>query len=301
MSARRRLAIALGALLAASGAPGCLQVDSFFFAGEPIDDYRWDEPAPELDGDLTDPHASIVTAADRREGFATLADGAEIHWVFARRPGGASTTILYSHGNGPNLGRFWDRVEALWSAGFHVLTYDYPGYGRSTGSATERGLYDAIDAVWDEVVPAIPEIDPGAVVLYGYSLGAGPTFHLAARTLHDDVAPRGVVTESAWCSIAAQIRDGATFDLPPTLLTHLAIDNCARAAEIRGSRAITLLHGTEDVVALPRQARLLAEASGGGAVLVLVEHARHADLPVVAVDSYPDLVRAAVDRAIAGP
>ncbi|MDQ3031939.1 MAG: alpha/beta fold hydrolase [Myxococcota bacterium] len=287
----------VGAVALAAVLPGCLQVETFFFAGRPIDEYRWDEAAEELDGDLTDAHPSLVPAADRVEGFVPLEDGTEIHWVFARRPG-ATATILYSHGNGPHLGRFWDRVERLWEMGFHVLVYDYPGFGRSTGTSTEAGLYASIDAVWDEVVPSIPEIDPDRTILYGYSLGGGPAFHLASRTARATRRPRAVIGESVWCSIEAQVQDGAFLDLPRELLAHLEIDNCARIAELGTGMPVTLLHGTIDTVATPRQAMLLESAARGPLELEWIPGARHAEVPNVAGDGYRETIERVVADAL---
>lgn len=294
----KRLALGSALLASAITLPGCLQIERFFFAAQPVDEYRWDDEAPpELDGDLSDPHASLVPASDRVEGFVALADGSEVHWVFARRAG-ATATILYSHGNGPHLGRFWDRVERLWEMGFHVLVYDYPGFGRSTGTPSEPGLYAAIDALWEEVVPTLVEIDPARTVLLGHSLGAGPTFHLAARTARLGRRPAGVIAESAWCSIEAQVQDGAFLDLPRELLSHLEIDNCARIGELGRDLPVTLLHGTGDRVTPPRQALLLEAAASGPVELVWIDGAGHADLPNVAGDRYVELVSGAISAAI---
>lgn len=265
--------------------PSCLQVDTFFFAGQPIDGYRWDEAAPELDGDLTDPHPSLVPESDRIEGFARLEDGRAIHWVFAHRPG-ARTTILYSHGNGPHLGRFWDRVERLWELGYHVLIYDYPGYGRSEGDASEQGLYDAIDAIWDQTLAGLPDADRADVMLYGQSLGGGPTLHLAARTHRDAIAPRAVIGESIWCSIEALIQDGAFLDLPRELLSHLVIDNCARLSELDSGTPVLLMHGTRDTTVPVRHAHLLEAAATFPITVRIVDGAHHTDIPNVAGDDY---------------
>ena len=124
----------IACFLAAASVCAACQVGDFFFAGSPAEPYRFDEIDPQLDGDLSSPHPSIVPAALRDEGFVTRGDGTSVHWVLARQPEGAtSTTVLYSHGNGPGLGRFWDRVEILWQLGFQVMIYDYPGFGRSGG------------------------------------------------------------------------------------------------------------------------------------------------------------------------
>jgi alpha-beta hydrolase superfamily lysophospholipase len=288
-------AMILIAISVATG--GCLRIDSFFFAGEPIAEYRWDGDAPpELEGDLGAPHASIVPAADREEGFATLADGTPVHWVLARRPG-ATITLLYSHGNGPHLGRFWDRVERLWELGFHVLIYDYPGYGRSGGVASEQGMYDAIFAVWHQTIPSLPGIDRGRVALYGHSLGAGPALHLAAVLARSAQRPLSVIAESTWCSVEAQIQDGAWLDLPGELLSDLEIDNCARIAELGRTLPVLLLHGSLDRVAHPRQARMLERAAGGPVELHVIDGAGHTDLPNVAGADYTTWIHAHLDRA----
>lgn len=289
---RRARAAAIALVLAA-----CVQVEDFFFTGEPIDGYRWDEAAPELDGDLTDPHPSIVPASDRVEGFVALASGAEVHWVLARREG-AEATLIYAHGSGPHLGRFWDRVELLWSLGYQVLVYDYPGYGRSTGEASEAALYAAADAIWDAIVPSLSEIDPERTLLYGYSLGGAPTFHLAARTAREERRPRGVIAESVWCSIEAQLEDAAFLDLSPELITHLEMDNCARIAELPPEVPVTLLSGTDDRVTPPRQMRLLESAASGPVRLVVVEGAEHSNLPIIAGERYAEWIDEAVREAL---
>ncbi len=64
--------------------------------------------------------------------------------------------------------------------GFNVLAYDYPGYGTSGGRASEQGCYDAIGAAysWLREEKGIPAEQ---IVLFGRSVGGGPTIDLAAR------------------------------------------------------------------------------------------------------------------------
>jgi len=40
-------------------------------------------------------------------------------------------TILYTHGNGEDLGTVVDQVDLWADEGFGVLAYDFPGYGRT--------------------------------------------------------------------------------------------------------------------------------------------------------------------------
>ncbi len=56
--------------------------------------------------------------------------------------------VVYFHGNGGNLSLWLPALAALHRLHFRVLAIDYRGYGLSTGSPTESGVYlDAAAAV----------------------------------------------------------------------------------------------------------------------------------------------------------
>lgn len=263
--------------------PGCRAVDAvFFLPSAPTDGYDFDGVDPDLDGDISDPHPSIVGPDDRREGFVETPSG-RVHWVFARRDG-ATTAILYSHGNAANLGRYWDRVERLWSLGYNVLIYDYAGYGLSEGEPSEAGTFDAAQGAL-EVLAAQPEVE--RVWLYGYSLGGAPTYELAARAERGE-APRveGAISESAWCSVREVLSDGAQVGVPSHFVTDLEMDSCARVRELEAT-PLLLMHGTDDPTIPIRHLHLLEEAAVGlDATAIEVEGAGHHDVPVVAGADY---------------
>ena len=72
------------------------------------------------------------------ERWITTEDGVRLHAWFAGVPG-APATLIWSHGNGGNIGGRGDVLLALASEGVSVLAYDYRGYGRSEGSPSEAG------------------------------------------------------------------------------------------------------------------------------------------------------------------
>lgn len=296
MSARVRLAALLAAALGA--ASGCLTLDSLLYNPVPVDGYHWDEADPNLDGELTDPHPSVVPAADRQEGFVA-ADGDQIHWVFAHRAG-ARGTILYSHGNNRNLGRYWDRVERLWEHGFQVLVYDYPGFGRSTGSPDEASVFAAAEAVI-ELLSTLPDVDPARVWFLGYSLGAAPSFAMAVRGARGElpVAPVGVISEAAFCSTEALVQDGSFLDLDGDYLVENALDNCARMAELE--RPTLVIHGAADSFIVVRHAETLHGLAIAPSTLWVVPGGHHSDLPLVAGDEYDARVIDFVQTTAAAP
>uniref|UniRef100_A0ACB8GAS3 Monoacylglycerol lipase abhd12 n=1 Tax=Sphaerodactylus townsendi TaxID=933632 RepID=A0ACB8GAS3_9SAUR len=86
--------------------------------------------------------------------------------------GSNSPVILYLHGNGGTRGGE-HRVElykVLSSFGYHVVTFDYRGWGDSIGSPSESGLtYDALH-VFDWIKARSGD---NPVYIWGHSLGTG--------------------------------------------------------------------------------------------------------------------------------
>ena len=90
-------------------------------------------------------------------------------------------TVLYSHGNAVDLGpmcRFYIRFGKTINC--NVLSYDYSGYGVSSGQPSEKNLYADIEAAW-QVLRQRYEVAPENIILYGESIGTVPTVDLATR------------------------------------------------------------------------------------------------------------------------
>mmetsp|Transcript_23906 Transcript_23906/g.33206 ORF Transcript_23906/g.33206 Transcript_23906/m.33206 type:complete len:516 (-) Transcript_23906:40-1587(-) len=118
-----------------------------------------------------------------------------VHIVKHRR---ARCTVLYSHGNSEDLGpMISNQYLSEWFRGNYV-SYDYTGYGYSEGGQhTEEHVYNDIEAVYKYLITEAG-ISPDEIILYGRSLGSGPTVHLAS-TKPKGIA--GMVLESALLSI----------------------------------------------------------------------------------------------------
>jgi len=88
-------------------------------------------------------------------------------------------TILYSHGNGEDMGQMEPYYRMFESNGYNVLAYDYHGYGTSEGSPSEQATYAGIDAAYDYLVQS--GVAPERILLLGRSIGCGPATDLATR------------------------------------------------------------------------------------------------------------------------
>jgi len=116
-------------------------------------------------------------------------------------------TLIYSHGNAEDVGLSLPYLDHLSRCcNCNVLAYEYCGYSIAEGEPSEKNCYECIDAAyryltegrmdvedkkkntlrWEENRSSKIEsfvVDPSRVVLFGRSLGTGPTVDLAARLL----------------------------------------------------------------------------------------------------------------------
>ncbi|XP_068647239.1 uncharacterized protein [Aristolochia californica] len=106
--------------------------------------------------------------------------GNKIVATFWRQPY-ARFTLLYSHGNAADLGQMQELfVELRTHLRVNIMSYDYSGYGASTGKPSELNTYYDIEAVYNCLKKEYG-IRQEDVILYGQSVGSGPTLHLASR------------------------------------------------------------------------------------------------------------------------
>ncbi|MGD1714678.1 alpha/beta hydrolase [Dapis sp. BLCC M172] len=106
-------------------------------------------------------------------------DGVQITGIYLPLPK-AKYTILYSHGNAENLGRILPRLRDLRDIGFNIFSYDYQGYGTSQGKPSVEGAYEDINAAYEYLTQKLG-IPANQIIVYGRSVGGGPSVDLASR------------------------------------------------------------------------------------------------------------------------
>eukprot|EP00884_Botryococcus_braunii_P006997 jgi/Botrbrau1/16299/Bobra.0066s0068.1 len=100
--------------------------------------------------------------------------------VLLRHSSNSRKTILMSHGTAVDVGRLipWYK-EVAEDLKVNLCVYDYSGYGRSTGSPSVSNTLADIEACYNWLLKN--RFSPSDIVLYGQSIGSGPTANLAAR------------------------------------------------------------------------------------------------------------------------
>ena len=195
-------------------------------------------------------------------------DGVAIHgWHIPaapdsiRLPPHGPLTVLFLHGNAGNISHRFEKLAILRDFGVSVLIVDYRGYGRSEGRPGEAGLYRDARAALDHLTGE-RGLDPGAIILYGESLGSAVAAHLAAES-----GVGGVVLEAAFAS-ARDVGQAMFPFLPVRWLMRSRFDT--ERAIARVDAPILLLHSRDDEFFPPRHAERLLAASPGRARLVLL-------------------------------
>jgi hypothetical protein len=117
-------------------------------------------------------------------------------YVPAERPRGV---VLFFHGNAGNIAHRLDSVKIFNDLNLDTLIFDYRGYGRSEGAASEAGLTRDAEAVW-RYLTETRGVQPERIVLFGRSLGAAVAAGLAAGT-ESGAVPAGVIVESGFVSV----------------------------------------------------------------------------------------------------
>lgn len=152
----------------------------------------------------------------------------------------AKVTMLFSHGNAEDLGMIYEWFcEFSKELNVNLLAYDYEGYGKATGTPTEQACYDDIDAAYNYLTQE-KNIIPSDIILYGRSLGSGPSCYLAERLQRDGISVGGLILQSPFLSVfrvAFNFRFTLPWDMFPNV-DRIAYIECP----------IFVIHGTRDEV-----------------------------------------------------
>lgn len=176
-----------------------------------------------------------------------------------------SPALLWFYGNGENIASIWPILRDFQPPGTALLVVDYPGYGGSTGRATEAGVYEAADAAYEELARR-PGVDPKRIYVYGRSLGTAAATYTAVN--HPTA---GLVLESPFTNAREMSRQH--YGLFPRFVLRLGLDNLARVKDLRCP--LLVFHGSEDQLVSPEMGRRVAQAAPGPTELVLIEGAGH--------------------------
>ena len=224
----------------------------------------------------------------------TTADGTPIAAAFAPAAhadgsprGDADTrpTVLFFYGNGGTVESSWSQLDAIRRLGANVLIPDFPGYGASGGRPSEPACYAAADAA-DVYLHHRPGVDPGRLIVAGWSLGAAVAIDVAAHH-----PPAGLATFNAFTTMPEMAARLLPW-LPSRLICAARYDNETKIATVHCPTLVC--NGLRDTLIPAPMSDRLAAAAGGPVTRLRVATADHNSI----FDAEPEVVWPAMQKLI---
>jgi len=202
------------------------------------------------------PHTNV------RTGNLTLRSGEFQLDAFYQAPPPGRPVILFSHGNGEILAYVKPFLQEMIQHKYGVMAYDYAGFGGSEGKPSEQQSCMDIEAAF-KYLTETKKIAPRRIVIFGFSLGGGPSCHLASKH------PECHLVLAA--TFASAIQVVLPFSLPGD-----RFPNAKRLS--RTPSPVLIFHGTADKVIPFRNGRKNYDSAIGRKKFISVPNADHNDL-----------------------
>mgnify|MGYP000930744208 CR=1 FL=1 len=185
-------------------------------------------------------------------------------------PSEEAPVILYSHGNAEDLSYMEDYLQEFRRRGYGVAAYDYEGYGTSDGKPSEKSTYRDIDRVYRFLTDEAG-ISPERIVIYGTSVGGGPSCYLAEKS-----PAAALVLEAPFTSAFAVVKMG--------WLPGDRFRNLRRIGNIR--IPVLIIHGDRDSIVPFAHGEALYEKANEPKRFYRVDGAGHNNIRLAAGERY---------------
>jgi len=164
----------------------------------------------------------------------------------------AEYTVLFCHGNGGNISHRLDTISLYNKIPLNFFIFDYRSYGKSSGSVSEKGLYEDVAAAW-KYLTGTRKISPEKIIIVGRSLGGSIAAYAAA-----EFAPGGLILESTFTSMTKIAQQRLPF-VPVSWLLHYKLPTGENLVKVKCPVMIT---GSPDdtIVPFKYSKKLFAEA-----------------------------------------
>lgn len=213
------------------------------------------------------------------EHYFTTSDGVRLHgWFFSAADRNAPV-IVWCHGNAGNLTDRADMAVELARRGVSVFVFDWRGFGRSEGRATEKGLFHDAIAAHDHV----RALGATEIVMYGESVG-GPYAAWVAKERKD---VRAVILENSFPSLK-DIGNAIYRPLPLGWFAPFALRTTKWLNE--AGVPVLVMHGTRDAVIPYALGRKLYDGLNVPHKELLTGDAGHCEIPLFEARRYYDTV-----------
>lgn len=225
-------------------------------------------------------------------------DGRTLHGWFIRasdaKPGESRPAVLHVHGNAGSIDAHAAFCAWLADHGYHVMVFDYRGYGRSDpGPVRRAGLVEDTRAAWRAMTDR-DDVDADRSVLFGFSIGTVIGLGAVAAESGDrntwNPGPCGVIACAGFSSWPGVAGDHLPF-LGPVLIRS-GID-AERSVATLGDTPLLIIHGDADRIVRVHHADRIHAAAKSADVPVTFLRVPGADHNTLLIDE-PDAREAIV-------
>jgi len=195
--------------------------------------------------------------------------------------------VILAHGNAELIDYCLPEFRPFGKLGVHVLLVEFPGYGRSGGSPSQKSITAAFAAAYDMLVHR-PDVDSTRIVLLGRSMGGGAVCQLAQKR-----PSAALILISTFTGIRSFAKDY----LAPPFLIRDPFDNLAILGAYKGP--VLIIHGKHDELIPHRHGKALFQAAANGKLITYV--CGHNDCPPDSRTFWHDMERFLRDAGVLEP
>jgi hypothetical protein len=179
--------------------------------------------------------------------------GVRVHGWYVPRVQ-AKGAVLILHGNAGSIALRIDWLRMFHELGYASLIIDYRGYGKSSGSPSEQGVYADAQAAWNHLTGGERGFKAKDIVVFGKSLGGPIAALLAAKT-----APRALILHSTFTSVPDVAQEIYRI-FPVRWASRISFDTRAYLGSVRAP--VFIAHSPDDEIIAYHHSQRLYEAAG---------------------------------------
>lgn len=161
----------------------------------------------------------------------------------------SNKTVLILSPNAGNIGHALPIVSIFYkNFGYNVFIYSYRGYGKSTGTPSEKGLNLDADRVLEYLTQEDTQVQLSSLILYGRSLGGAVAIYMAATK---SALIHGLILENTFLSIRKTVPHIFPLLKYITMFVHQTWDLERLVPSISANIPVLMLSARKDEIVPP--------------------------------------------------
>lgn len=201
--------------------------------------------------------------------FLETEDHERINALYFFKPRSKSV-VLYFHGNGGSLDSWQTLAPDFLKLNLNLMIIDYRGYGKSTGSFSEKGFYRDAEAAFGFLLQK-KNYSENQIILFGRSIGSGVATEMAVRHPH----VKALILETPFTRLVDLAQEKMPWTLPHLFL-RFRFNNLSRLKKL--SVPLLIIHGTDDEIIPYSNGQELFESYRGPKEFLSIKGGNHNNL-----------------------